>query len=208
MQQATLMASQQQGRKEAIATLIQQVGQLEKNAEMCPEILEQIRDALVELTNKKAWFSAEEFPPKVGENGRDSVYLLSEEEDNRLALYLSVGSPGKKVPPHNHTTWAVIVGVDGIEQNYFYERADDGSVEGRAVLRCIGEQAVKPGEGVCMMPEDIHHIETPVGASNWHLHLYGVALTQLNQRLNYNLEEGTYKVFASTPNIVDVRASL
>ncbi len=208
MQQTALMTPQQQERKSAVVAFLQRVRALEKSTALCPQTLEEICDAMVKLAVKKEWFSPDEFPQKRGEDGRDSVYLLSEDEDKRFALYLSVGSPGKKVPPHNHTTWAVIVGVEGIEQNYFYERADDGGVPGKAVLRRIGEQAVKPGEGVCMMPEDIHHIETSGETPNWHLHLYGLALTQLDKRLNFNLEDGSYKIFAATPNVIDARLTL
>ena len=32
-----------------------------------------------------------------------------------------------ETPPHNHTTWAVVVGHAGNELNRFYARTDDGS---------------------------------------------------------------------------------
>jgi len=38
-----------------------------------------------------------------------------------------------------------------------------------------------------------------------HLHMYGLALDQLHERVRYNLDEGTYKVFGANQNIRDAR---
>jgi predicted metal-dependent enzyme (double-stranded beta helix superfamily) len=115
---------------------------------------------------------------------------------------MSCGVPGKKVPPHNHTTWAIIAGVDGEEENFFYERSDDGKTPGRGTLRQIREEVVRPGTAVALMPEDIHHIQTPPHRPNMHLHMYGLSLEHLPNRVSYNVAEGTYKVFPTLPNIV------
>ena len=64
---------------------------------------------------------------------------------------------------------------------------------------------MRPGTGVCMLPEDIHHIETHGETPTLHLHLYGLALDQLHERVRYNLEDGTYQVFGASQNIQDAR---
>ena len=54
-------------------------------------------------------------------------YLLQEDPGNRFALYLNALNPGNETKPHDHTTWAVVVAVDGQELNKVYERTDDGA---------------------------------------------------------------------------------
>jgi hypothetical protein len=99
----------------------------------------------------------------------------------------------------------VIVGVQGNEENFFYERADDGSVTGRAELRRIGEEVVRPGTGVCLMPEDIHHIQVTGERPTLHLHMYGLALDRLTDRLSFDLQAGTVSTMRITPNILEAR---
>ena len=118
---------------------------------------------------------------------------------------MSAALPGKKVPPHNHKTWAVIAGVQGEEENFFYERADDGSQPGRAKLRQIRAEVVRPGGGVCLMPEDIHHIQVTGNQPTLHLHMYGLALDWLGEREGFDMQAGTVKTMRPTPNIREAR---
>ena len=48
-----------------------------------------------------------------------SVHVLHEESDHRLAVFAVSWLPGRGVPPHDHGTWAIVVGVDGPEKNLF-----------------------------------------------------------------------------------------
>ncbi|GIT24453.1 MAG: hypothetical protein CM1200mP41_04970 [Gammaproteobacteria bacterium] len=70
--------------------------------------------------------------------------------------------------------------------NRFYERLDDGSVEGQGRVRETGKFTVSHGNGVVFLPEDIHAISTDDAESTLHLHLYGLALDQLHERLVFN----------------------
>ena len=169
------------------------------------DALEEIKDVMIELAGKKELFPEEDFPPESNENGYFPVYRLSEDEDQRFALYMSTSIGEKDVPPHDHTTWAVIAGVQGEEENRFYERSDGGSGPGEGAVKQVGGETVRPGVGVCLMPEDIHSIHPRNQRPSLHLHLYGMSLENLPNRLVFDQQAGTCKVFPASPNIVDAR---
>ena len=123
-------------RNQAVAKTVDRVRLIEQQHGVNYEALGKIRNELIELTRDKELFPRSSFP--INDDGGSAVYRISEDSDHRYALYASVGAAGKSVPPHNHTTWAVIVGVYGDELNRFYERTDDASKEGYAELKKQG----------------------------------------------------------------------
>ena len=189
-----------QQRGKAVADTIDKVRAVERARGVTPDALDAIKGLLVELAGRRELFPLGDFPVNA-EDGTGVIYRLAEDADHRFALYASAGAPGKSVPPHNHTTWAVIVGVHGDEHNVFYERVDDGSVPGRAEVRPSGAFTVTHGTGVTLMPDDIHSIHVTGDEPTVHLHLYGLALEQLHQRIMFDTAEGTCKVFPATQNI-------
>ena len=120
--------------------------------------LDEIKEVMLELAGKKALFPEGDFPPEANEKGFFPVYRLSEDDDRRFALYMSTSIGSKDVPPHNHTTWAVIAGVQGEEENRFYDRVDGGTGAGEGRVKHVGGETVRSGVGVCLMPDDIHSI--------------------------------------------------
>ena len=189
-----------QERAAAVRRLIDEARTIEKDG-VTYASLEKIGGLLSSLASRADLFPQEEFP--LGAEG--GIYRLSEDPDHRFALYASAGGAGKKVPPHNHTTWAIIAGVHGAERNVVYERLDNGAQEGVVQLREAPskEKTLKRGDVIAFLPDDFHHIETPVDSGNaLHLHFYGLSLEHLPDRQTVDLKTGTAKRFMAKPKIL------
>ena len=186
-------------RNQAVAEAVDRVRLIEQQNGVNYEALGNIRNELIELTQDKELFPRSSFP--ITDDGGSAVYRISEDSDHRYALYASVGAAGKSVPPHNHTTWAVIVGVYGDELNRFYERTDDASKEGYAELEETGSFVVRHGNGVVFLPDDIHAISTDDSEPTVHLHMYGLALDHLHERLVFDQA-------GKTVNSMSIRADI
>ncbi|MCL9843873.1 cysteine dioxygenase family protein [Ralstonia solanacearum] len=153
--------------------------------------LARIAERLQELAAQEALFPLEAFPPPPsGDADAASRYLLHQEADQRFALYLNAINPGKTTPPHNHTTWAVIVALEGEELNRVYTRADDGSDPDRATLALSREVVVRPGTPITFLDDDIHSIHVVGDRPTRHFHLYGRALETLTGRIGFDLGTG------------------
>jgi rhodanese-related sulfurtransferase/predicted metal-dependent enzyme (double-stranded beta helix superfamily) len=189
-----------QERAAAVRRLIEEARTIEKSGVTAAN-LEKIGGLLSSLANRAELFPQNEFP--LGADG--GIYRLSEDPDHRFALYASAGGAGKKVPPHNHTTWAIIAGVHGAERNVVYERLDNGAQENVVQLReaPAKEKTLKRGDVITFLPDDFHHIETPVGSGDaLHLHFYGLSLEHLPNRLTVDMKTGAARRFMAKPKIL------
>jgi predicted metal-dependent enzyme (double-stranded beta helix superfamily) len=191
-------------RDQKVRDSIDKIRIIEGEGAVSPDRLEAIKSVLLDLAADRSLFPLEHFPIDPETDGNGVVYRLAEDADQRFALYASTALPGKGVSPHNHTTWAVIVGVHGEEHNIFYARTDDGSVAGQGTVEPVSEETVCHGSGVTLMPEDIHSIHVNGDTQTVHLHMYGLALEQLHDRVMYDRQLGTYKNFPATQNIKPV----
>ena len=156
-------------------------------------VLDGIRGRILEIAaRKELWSEADYSSPEPGE--QQNRYLIGQEGPDGISLYLNVLRAGKKIPPHNHTTWACIAAVDGVEHNTLYDRLDDGSAPGKAEIRAREVVAVEPGAAIAMLPDDVHSVEIRGDQIIRHLHFYGRPLEMLDKRLTFDMENGTCKI--------------
>ena len=184
-------------RKREIESAVADVRQIEKKEGVTRASLEKIKQRLMRLAARQDLFTAADYPPpQPGAKRNSCLYRVSEDTDHRFALYVNSSDGNYGTPAHNHTTWAVIVGVSGAELNRFYDRAEGG-------VREKGTAVVRQGSGVAFMPEDLHsiHIQAPL----INFHMYGLALEELRHREYYKPEERSWKVFPPHSDIREAR---
>ena len=185
-------------RAREIASAVTDIREIEKREGVTRDALEHIKQRLARLAARSDLFPAQDYPPpEPGEKRKSCLYRLAEDADHRFALYANASLGGYGTPAHNHTTWAVIVGVTGEELNRFYERSPEGGVKEK------GQAVVRQGSGVAFMPEDLHsiHIEAPL----LNFHMYGLALEQLHHREYYDAEKRAWHVFPPHSDIREAR---
>jgi predicted metal-dependent enzyme (double-stranded beta helix superfamily) len=184
-------------RRQAIEAAVADIRDIEQREGVTRASLENIKARLIRLAARRDLFDPADYPaPQPGGKMRSCLYRLSEDADHRFALYANASLGGYGTPAHNHTTWAVIVGVTGEELNKFYDRSAGG-------VREKGRDVVRQGTGVAFLPEDLHsiHIEAPL----LNFHMYGLALEQLHKREFYEEKEGRWDVFPPHSDIREAR---
>jgi len=184
-------------RKREIDAAVAEVRAIERADGVTRESLEKIKRRLMRLAARQELFTARDFsPPEPGGKRNSCLYRVSEDADHRFALYVNSSFGNYATPAHNHSTWAVIVGLTGEELNRFYDRVDGG-------VREKGSAVVKQGTGVAFMPEDLHSIHISAPLVNFHM--YGLALEELHHREYYQADERAWKVFPPHSDIREAR---
>ncbi len=181
-----------QERDQQVAALVADAKAVLAKRSLSRASLAEIAGRLEALAAQRHLWSEEQYRSPT-EAERQRRYLVSEEPDRSFAVYLSVMCRGRRVPPHNHTTWACIAAVDGCETNYIYDRLDDGCAPGKANLRERAQVRVEPGRSIAFMPDDIHAVANVDAPMIRHIHFYGRALEVLDRRLTFDLAAGTCK---------------
>jgi predicted metal-dependent enzyme (double-stranded beta helix superfamily) len=151
------------------------------------EIIERVGPLARRLATEKHWLKPEHYQTDA-EQGF-SGFLLHEEPDHRLAVIAVNWLPGRGAPPHDHGTWAVVAGVDGVERNIRYSRVDDGSRPDYAAL-----EVKHDFNAICMRTGGIHEVRNETDRVTLSLHTYGMHVNHTD-RSQYDLKTGEKKDF-------------
>ena len=158
--------------------------------------LERIKERLLQLAEREDLFSDEDFPPP--DTPEASLSYRIAQNDDELALYVQCVGDGTSAPPHEHRTWAVIVGMRGHELNRLY-----GPCAGGGEPQVQREVMVERGTGVTMLRDDVHSIHIEGAATNFHC--YGLALERLTGRLFWHARSGQWRIYDDDSQIVEAR---
>ena len=124
--------------------------------------------------------------PRPGNNVAESYYLYY---DGELSVVLFKVPTEPAVQPHDHGVWETLFVYRGALRHTVYERVDDGTVAGRAVLREQESATLHPGDfAVVAPPCDIHGFRALTDGT------YGVTVS----RGLYNPERLYFDVEAQT----------
>lgn len=185
-------------RKKAVQDAVMRIRAIETAQGVTRTSLDDIKAVLLELAAQKDLFPLSDFThPGGGEEVKNALYRLHEDEDHRFALYGQMSTTSRDTPAHDHTTWAIVVGMHGQELNKFYDH-DDGGV------KYVREEMVEAGTGVAMLPEDLHSIHMHAREPVLNFHMYGLGLEQLDGRRFYRPDTHDWKHFPASDGIQDL----
>ncbi|NQD96191.1 cysteine dioxygenase family protein [Pseudomonas sp. CrR25] len=170
------MAIQVQGLNGFIAALRRLVEEAQEEA----ELLARVEPLVKGLALQRSWLrpAMYEADPALGYG----TTLLHVEPDRSLFVVVDSWLPGRGVRPHDHDTWAVVAGIEGVERNTFWQRLDDASRPGYAELQRLGEQTIAAGETLRMPRGSIHSVVNEGPQTSLSLHVYGRHLNDTARR--------------------------
>lgn len=121
--------------------------------------------------NEHIWLKPEHYT--CDEEQGFGVHLLHEEPDHSLAVFAFSWLPGRGAPPHDHGTWAVVAGVDGLERNVNWRRNDDRAIPDHCDIEVANQIVVEKAQVLSFMPDDIHSVHNDTEAVTVSFHVYG-----------------------------------
>jgi predicted metal-dependent enzyme (double-stranded beta helix superfamily) len=163
-----------------------------REAESEDEIITRVGPLAQRLALDKTWLQKKHYEanPEQG----FGTFLLHEEPDHSLAVLVVNWLPGRGAPPHDHGTWAVVSGVEGLEKNISYWRINDRARSDLAELEVKKETIAGLGELVCMKIGGIHSVHNETGSISLSLHTYGKHVNHTG-RSQFDLETKEKKDF-------------
>ncbi|MFP6729404.1 MAG: cysteine dioxygenase family protein [Alphaproteobacteria bacterium] len=156
------------------------------------EIFDRLGPLAQQLVADKSWLKPEYYQADAEQ--RFGINVLHEEAGHSLAIFMVSWDPHKGVAPHDHGTWALIAGVEGIERNTSYARLDDRSRDGYAEIEIKSELQAGPGDLVCMKNGGIHSVRNDSDAVTLSLHTYGMHVNH-TERSVYDMEANSAETF-------------
>jgi len=129
------------------------------------EVVESWKERTAQIEQALAYVSG------VGGNARQVFYRSPD-----LTMLKVCFPQGRRTPPHDHGTWAMILLLSGREKNTLYRREAGG-------LRKAGEVTLEPGTILPMLGETVHVAESIGDQPAIGLHVYGGDILELPRRM-------------------------
>ena len=158
---------------------VEDLRRITRKSESEDEIIRRVGPLAQRLAIEKSWLQQKHYETDT-EQGF-GAYLLHEEPDHTLAVFVVNWLPGRGAPPHDHGTWAVVAGVEGTERNIRYRRLDDRSRQDYAELEAKHDFNAGPGELICMQTGGIHAVQNVSDRVTLSLHTYGKHVNYTNR---------------------------
>jgi len=117
---------------------------------------------------KHNWLRTYMTTPPADPDPSMSRYVLHEEPDHSLALFVVTSRAGQGGSPHDHGTWAIIAGLEGWETHCLWQRAGGSEVE------AAGEGRIDASTVVAVPSGAIHSLHNDSDAVAVTLQLYGM----------------------------------
>ncbi len=184
----------------AVADAMRDIGEIEAGGRARGGVdqttVERVKQRLLVLAERSDLFTEADYPPP--DAGGAQMYRIAQNDDDEVTLYVQSVGGGVSAPPHEHQTWAVIVGMHGQELNRLY-----GPCAGRGEPQVHDEIIVERGTGVAMLHDDVHSIHIDGTAINFHC--YGLDLERLSDRRYWNAQDSEWQVFHDIGPIIEAR---
>jgi predicted metal-dependent enzyme (double-stranded beta helix superfamily) len=129
------------------------------------EVVESWKERTAQIEQALAYVSG------VGGNARQVFYRSPD-----LTMLKVCFPQGRRTPPHDHGTWAMILLLSGREKNTLYRREPGG-------LRKAGEVTLEPGTILPLLAETVHVAESIGDQPAIGLHVYGGDILELPRRM-------------------------
>lgn len=137
------------------------------------DIIKHITPVLEKMAVDTSWVKPEYY--HCDEDQGFGITILNDAPDDTPFVEVICWRPGGGVAPHDHQTWGIVIGVDGVEVNVDWRRLDDGSKPGFADIENSKETDVSKGVLVSFLPDDIHGVRNDGDVPSLSLHVYGAA---------------------------------
>ena len=155
---------------------IETVNEIRRSSPDPVTTIEAIRPHFAMLMVDQSWLPEQyqEAAPEGGMGSGIGNWLLYRAGDGGLAFSSLVVPSGVQTPVHDHLAWGIVGLYRGDQDEEFYTRQDDGSVEGRADLTLKERRTLTAGQFYVLLPEtDIHRVRTISDVTSVSLHLLG-----------------------------------
>ena len=139
---------------------------------------------------KESWLKPKHYETD-GEQGF-GLHLLHEEPDHSLAVFAIAWASHDGFGPHDHGTWTVVAGVEGVERNVKYNRLDDRARADHAKLAERCTILAGAGDVILIRSKGIHAVWNDSDRVTLSLHTYGKHINYTG-RVAFELETNKVK---------------